>query len=89
MSTYCTIEFIAVWEQVNNPNFNPMGYQRVKTEPGRLLVSVKKWVDATNAIGIYSKLGRYGGGVFAHRDIAFEFGTWLSAEFKYYLVLEF
>ena len=89
MSTYYTIEFLAVWEQVNNSDFNPMGYQRVKNEPGRLLVSVKKWVEATNAIGIFSKSGRYGGGVFAHRDIAFEFGTWLSAEFKYYLILEF
>lgn len=54
-----------------------------------MLVSVKKWVDATNAIGIYAKAGRYGGGIFAHHDIAFEFGTWLSAEFKYYLILEF
>jgi hypothetical protein len=54
-----------------------------------LFVSPKKWVEATDAIGIYSKSGRYGGGIFAHRDIAFEFGTWLSAEFKYYLILEF
>jgi hypothetical protein len=54
-----------------------------------LFVSPKKWVEATDAIGIYSKSGRYGGGIFAHRDIAFEFGTWLFAEFKYYLILEF
>jgi hypothetical protein len=66
-----------------------MGYQSVRNEPGRLIVSPKKWVDITNAIGIYSKPGRYGGGIFAHRDIALEFGTWLSAEFKYYLILEF
>jgi hypothetical protein len=89
MSTYFTIDFLAVWEQVNNPDFNRMGYQSVRNEPGRLIVSPKKWADATNAIGIYSKSGRYGGGIFAHRDIAFEFGTWLSAEFKYYLILEF
>jgi hypothetical protein len=89
MSTYFTIDFLAVWEQVNNPDFNRMGYQSVRNEPGRLIVSPKKWVDSTNAIGIYSKSGRYGGGIFAHRDIAFEFGTWLSAEFKYYLILEF
>jgi hypothetical protein len=89
MSTHYTIDFLAIWEQVNNPDFNRMGFHTVKNEPGRLLVSVKKWVEATNAIGIYAKAGRYEGGIFAHRDIAFEFGTWLSAEFKYYLILEF
>ncbi|MCL1798955.1 MAG: KilA-N domain-containing protein [Eggerthellaceae bacterium] len=89
LSTYYTIGFLAVWEQVNNPSFNPLGLQGIKNEPGRLLVSTKKWVEATNATGIYSKAGRYGGGTYAHKDIAFEFGTWLSAEFKYYLILEF
>jgi len=89
MSTYYTINFLAVWEQVNNPNFNRMGFHAVKNESGRLLVGVKKWAEATNAIGIFSKAGRYGGGIFAHKDIAFEFGTWLSPEFKYYLILEF
>jgi hypothetical protein len=89
MSTYYTIDFLAVWEQVNNPGFNRMGFHTVRNESGRLLVSVRKWVEATNAVGIYAKTGRYGGGIFAHRDIAFEFGTWLSAEFKYYLILEF
>jgi hypothetical protein len=89
MSTYYTIDFLAIWEKVNNPKFNRMGFHTVRNESGRLLVSVKKWVEATNAIGIYSRAGRHGGGIFAHRDIAFEFGTWLSAEFKYYLILEF
>ena len=89
MSTHYTIDFLKVWEQVNNPDFNYMGYHVIKNAEGRLLVSVKKWVDATNAIGIYSKTGRYDSGVFAHRDIALEFGTWLSPEFKYYLILEF
>ncbi|MDR2569860.1 MAG: KilA-N domain-containing protein [Oscillospiraceae bacterium] len=89
MSTYYTLEYLAVWEMYNNPNFNRMGYHTVRNEPGRLIVSPKKWIEATNAIGIISKAGRYGGGVFAHRDIAFEFGTWLSAEFKFFLVKEF
>jgi len=89
MSTYYTLEYLAIWEMYNNPDFNRMGYHTVRNEPGRLIVSPKKWIEATNAIGIISKAGRYGGGIFAHRDIAFEFGTWLSAEFKFFLVKEF
>ncbi|MDR0876204.1 MAG: KilA-N domain-containing protein [Clostridiales Family XIII bacterium] len=89
MSTYYTLEFLSVWEQFNNPDFNRMGYHTVKNESGRLIMTPKRWVESTNAIGIFSKSGRYGGGTFAHRDIAFEFATWLSAEFKYYLILEF
>jgi len=89
MSTYYTIEFLAVWEQVNNPNFNRMGYHTVRNAPGRLVLTPKRWVEMTGAIGIFSKAGRYGGGIFAHKDIAFEFGTWLSAEFKYFLIRDF
>jgi hypothetical protein len=89
MSTYYTIEFLAVWEQVNNPDFNRMGYHTVRNAPGRLVITPKRWVEMTGAIGIFSKAGRYGGGIFAHKDIAFEFGTWLSAEFKYFLIREF
>jgi hypothetical protein len=89
MSTYYTIEFLAVWEQVNNPDFNRMGYHTVRNAPGRLVVTPKRWVEMTGAIGIFSKAGRYGGGIFAHKDIAFEFGTWLSAEFKYFLIRDF
>lgn len=89
MSTHFTIEFLAIWEEVNNPNFNRMGFHTVKNAPGRLVVTPKRWIETTNAIGIFSKSGRYGGGIFAHRDIAFEFGSWLSAEFKYYLIREF
>jgi hypothetical protein len=89
MSTYYTIDFLAVWEQVNNPNFNRMGFHTVRNSEGRILVTPKRWVEETNAIGIFSKSGRYGGGIFAHKDIAFEFGTWLSAEFKYFLIREF
>ncbi|PTT73755.1 MULTISPECIES: KilA-N domain-containing protein [unclassified Chryseobacterium] len=89
MSTYFTVDFLAVWEHVNNPNFNRMGFHTVRNSEGRLLVTPKRWVEMTNAIGIFSKSGRYGGGIFAHKDIAFEFGTWLSAEFKYFLIREF
>jgi hypothetical protein len=89
MSTHYTVDFLAVWEQVNNPNFNRMGFHTVRNGEGRLLLTPKRWVEMTNAIGIFSKSGRYGGGIFAHKDIAFEFGTWLSAEFKYFLIREF
>ena len=89
MSTYYTLEYLAIWEQFNNPDFNRLEYQSVRNEEGRLIMSPKRWIEATNAIGIVSKSGRYGGGVFAHKDIAFEFATWLSAEFKFYLVKEF
>lgn len=89
MSTYYTLEYLAIWEEFYNPDFNRMGYQSVRNAEGRLIMSPKRWIEATNAIGIISKSGRYGGGVFAHRDIAFEFATWLSAKFKFYLVKEF
>jgi hypothetical protein len=89
MSSRYTLEFLGVWEQVNNPDFNRMEFHAVKNADGRLVLTPKRWVELTNAIGIFSKAGRYGGGIFAHRDIAFEFGTWLSAEFKYYLIKEF
>lgn len=89
MSTYYTVDFLAVWEQVNNPNFNRMGFHTVRNVESRLIMTPKRWVEETNAIGIFSKSGRYGGGIYAHKDIAFEFGTWLSPEFKYFLIREF
>jgi len=89
MSTHYTIDFLAIWEQVNNPDFNRMGFHTVRNSEGRLFLTPKRWVELTNAIGIFSKSGRYGGGIFAHKDIAFEFGSWLSAEFKYFLIREF
>ena len=89
MSTYYTLEYLSIWEDFNNPDFNRMGYQSVRNAEGRLIMSPKRWIELTNAVGIISKSGRYGGGVFAHRDIAFEFATWLSAKFKFYLVKEF
>jgi len=89
MSTRFTLEFLGIWEQIYNPNFNSMGFHTVKNADGRLVLTPKRWVESTNAIGIFSKSGRYGGGIFAHKDIAFEFGSWLSAEFKFYLIKEF
>jgi hypothetical protein len=89
MSTHYTVDFLAVWEQINNPDFNRMGFHTVRNGEGRLFLTPKRWTELTNAIGIFSKSGRYGGGIFAHKDIAFEFGTWLSAEFKYFLIREF
>jgi len=89
MSTHFTLGFLGIWEQIYNPNFNRMEFHALKTESGRLVLTPKRWVERTNAIGIFSKSGRYGGGTFAHKDIAFEFGSWLSAEFKFYLIKEF
>ena len=89
MSTRFTLEFLGIWEQISNPNFNRMEFHTIKNADGRLVLTPKRWVERTNAIGIYSKSGRYGGGIFAHKDIAFEFGSWISAEFKFYLIREF
>jgi hypothetical protein len=85
-----TVEFLGIWEQLNNPDFKPLEFDRFMKEAGlnRFSLSPTKWVEATNAIGLYSKAGR-GGGTFAHKDIAFEFGSWLSPEFKLYLITEF
>jgi len=86
-----TILFLGAWESLHNPSFKPHEFGGFRNEAGRnsFYMSPKKWVEATGAIGIYSQSGRYGGGTFAHRDIAFEFGTWLSPEFKLYLIKEF
>jgi len=86
-----SIEFIGIWEEINNPGFNSPEFGVIKNEAGlnRFTLSVKKWIEKTNAIGLIAKTGRYGSGTFAHRDIAFEFGSWLSPEFKLYLITEF
>ncbi len=78
-----TIEFLGVWESFNNPIFNSLEFEVIKNTAGlnRFTISVKEWVSQTNAKGIIAKTGRYGG-TYAHKDIAFEFGTWLSPEFK-------
>ena len=85
-----TIEFLGLWEQLNNPDFKPVEFEGFKKDAGAnaFTMSPKKWIENTNAIGIISKSGRYGG-TFAHKDIAFEFGSWLSPEFKYYLIREY
>jgi hypothetical protein len=85
-----TIEFLGIWEQLYNPDFKPLEFDRFRSQAGlnSFSLSPKKWIEATGAIGIYSKAGR-GGGTYAHRDIAFEFGSWLSPEFKLYLIKEF
>jgi KilA-N domain len=86
-----TLDFLGVWEQINNVNFNLVEFHQIKTEAGlnRFLMSAKKWVERTNAIGLYAKTGRYGSGTFAHYDIALEFASWLSPELKLYIIKEF
>ncbi len=85
-----TIDFLGIWERVYNPNFNPLEFEGVRYESGEnsFSLSPSKWIQLVNAIGIQSNAGRYGG-TYAHKDIAFEFGTWLSPEFKLYLIKEF
>ena len=90
MRNRSTIEFIGLWEQFNNPDFNSIEFDGIKNMAGSNSFSLtpKRWIETTNAKGIVSKTGRYGG-TFAHRDIAFEFASWLSTEFKFYLIKEF
>lgn len=85
-----TIDFLGVWEKLNNPNFNLVEFHQIKLDAGtnRFVMSAKMWSQKTNGIGLVAKAGRYGG-TFAHKDIAFEFGSWLSPEFKLYLIKEF
>ena len=85
-----TIEFIGLWEQLHNPLFNSIEFDGIKNLSGSNSFSLtpKRWIESTNAIGIISKSGRYGG-TFAHKDIAFEFASWISPEFKLYLITEF
>lgn len=86
-----TVEFLGIWERMHNPDFKGIEFETFKKQAGihSFSLTPKKWVDATSAIGVFSKAGRYGGGTYAHIDIAFEFGSWLSAEFKLYLIKEF
>lgn len=85
-----TIEFLGIWEELHNPNFNYGEFAIIKSQAGlnSYKISVKEWVSKTNAIGIVSKAGRYGG-TYAHKDIAFEFGMWISPKFKLLLIKEF
>jgi hypothetical protein len=90
LRTRSAIEFCGLWEQLNNPNFKRIEFDAFKNESGAngFSLTPQKWIETTNALGIISKSGRYGG-TFAHRDIAFEFASWISAEFKLYLITEF
>ena len=85
-----TIEFLGLWEIINNPNFKPVEFDGFKKEAGSnaFTLSPQRWIEKTNAIGIISKSGRYGG-TFAHSDIAMEFASWISAEFKLYIIQDY
>ena len=86
-----TIDYVGLWEQIHNDNFNLVEFDQIKTEYGRnsFAMSPTQWIKRTNAIGIISKGGKYSIGTYAHPDIAFEFASWLSPEFKLYLITEF
>jgi len=85
-----TIEFLGIWEQLNNPDFKPLEFEGFRKKAGlnSFVLTPTQWITATGGIGIVSKRGRYGG-TFAHKDIAFEFASWISVEFKLYLIKEF
>ncbi len=91
MRNYSTIEFLGIWEQINNPSFKPIEFEGFKNSAGSNSFSLTptRWINSVNAIGLISRPGRHGGGTFAHKDIAFEFATWISPEFKLYLIKEF
>jgi len=85
-----TVLFLGVWEQLNNPDFNSLEFEGIRNEAGRnsFFLSAKKWMELTRGRALIASAGRYGG-TYAHKDIAFEFGSWLSPEFKLYLIKEF
>ena len=85
-----TVEFLGIWEQIHNPDFNYGEFAAIRSQAGlnSYKLSVKEWVEKTHAIGLRAKAGRYGG-TYAYKDIAFEFGMWISPEFKIYLIKEF
>ena len=86
-----TLEFLGLWEELHNPVFKPIEIDRFKKEAGlhSFTMSPEKWIKGVNAIGLTVKRGRYGGGTYAHSDIAFEFASWISAEFKLYLIKDY
>ena len=86
-----TVEFLGIWEKIHNPNFNRVGFDTVRSNAGlnSFTISPSKWIGETNAIGIISKSGRYDSGTYAHEDIALEFASWISPEFKLYFIKEF
>ncbi len=86
-----TIEFIGLWEKLNNPDFNVVEFDQFKNEAGHnyFTLSPKKWIDGVNAIGIISKAGKYNAGTYAHKDIALQFASWISPEINLYIIKEF
>lgn len=86
-----TIEFLGLWETLHNPNFNRVQFDTFKNEAGlnRFVMTPSKWIDLTGAIGVITKAGRYGSGTYAHSDIAMEFASWISSEFKLYLMKDY
>ncbi len=91
LSTRFTLEFMGIWEQMYNPNFKVTEFSNFKNQSGSngFALSVQQWVNKTGAIGIFATRGRYNSGTYAHKDIAFEFASWISAEFKLFLIKEF
>lgn len=91
MRNRSTIEFIGLWETINNPKFKSIEFEAFKSQTGLNSFSLtpQRWIETTHSVGLISKAGRYGGGVYAHKDIAFEFASWISAEFKLFLIKEF
>jgi len=88
MSSYSTIDFLATWGEIHNPDFNRMEFHTVRNERGRLVMTPSQWIKNMGAVGIRSSAGRYGG-TYAHVDIAFEFASWVSPEFKLYVIKEY
>lgn len=86
-----TLDFLTLWEKLNNENFKPLDFGGFKAKPGSnaFTLAPTKWISLTNAIGIKAKAGKYGGGTYAHKDIALEFASWISAEVKLYIIKEF
>ena len=86
-----TIDYLGLWESIYNPNFNRVGFEAVENESGRnrFTMSPTKWINSVNSIGMVTKAGKHGGGTYAHFDIAMEFASWISPEFKLYIVIEF
>ena len=91
MRNYSTIEFLGIWEKLNNLDFKPLIFEGFKMEAGSngFVMTPKRWAESTNAIGIFSRSGRYGGGTFAHKYIALNFANWISSEFYFLFVTEF
>lgn len=86
-----TIQYMGLWEELNNPNFNRVEFDSFKSEAGHnyFTMTPKKWIEGVNAIGIVSKAGKYNSGTYAHRDIALHFATWISPEINLYIIKEF